>query len=82
MVGYPLHASFSSPTWSIFRYAPQNGKHTLLQGFFIQVFMSIQVLIVDDFADFITEYFYILFPLCYLYAYRQLFGYRFGGIYG
>lgn len=41
--------------------------------------MSIQVLIVDDLADFFTQYFYILFPLCYLYAYRQLFGYRFWG---
>lgn len=70
---------FIIPTWCIFRYAPRNTKHSLPQGFFIQVFMSIQVLIVDDLADFFSSYFYILLPLCYLYAYRQLFGYGFWG---
>ena len=70
---------FIIPTWCIFRYAPRNTKHSLPQGFFIQVFMSIQVLIVDDLADFFSSYFYIMVPLCYLYAYRQLFGYGFWG---
>lgn len=70
---------FLIPTWCLFRYAPCNARHSLPQGFFIQVFMSLQVLIVDDLADFFTDYFYILVPLCYFYAYRQLFGYRFWG---
>ena len=70
---------FLFPTWCLFRYSPRNTKHSLPQGFFIQVFMSIEVLIVDDLADFFTDYFYLLLPLCYFYAYRQLFGYRFWG---
>ncbi len=70
---------FLIPTWCLFRYAPCNARHSLPQGFFIQVFMSLQVLIVDDLADFFTDYFYILVPLCYFYTYRQLFGYRFWG---
>lgn len=43
------------------------------------VFMAIQILFVDDLADFFGDYFYILIPLCYFYAYRQLFGYGFWG---
>ena len=70
---------FLIPTWCIFSYAPQNTKHSLPQGFFIQVFMSLQVLIVDDLADFFTDYFYVLVPMCYFYAYKQLFGY---GVWG
>ena len=41
--------------------------------------MAIQVLIVDDIADFFGDYFYILLPLCYFYVYRQLFGYGYWG---
>jgi hypothetical protein len=67
------------PTWCLFRYAPRNTKHTLPQGFFITVFMAIQVLIVDILADSFGDFFYILIPLCYFYAYRQLFGYGFWG---
>ena len=70
---------FIIPTFCIFRYSPRNTKHSLPQGFFILVFMSILVLIVDDLADFFSSYFYIMVPLCYYYAYRQLFGYGFWG---
>ncbi len=70
---------FLIPTWCVFRYAPRNTKHSLPQGFFIQVFMSVQVLIVDDIADFFGDIFYIVIPMCYFYTYRQLFGY---GIWG
>ena len=41
--------------------------------------MAIQVLIVDNLSDFFGDFFYILLPLCYFYAYRQLFGYGFWG---
>ena len=70
---------FILPTWCLFHYAPRNTKHTLPQVFFITVFMAIQVLIVDDIADFFGDYFYILLPLCYFYVYRQLFGYGYWG---
>ncbi|MBQ6279114.1 MAG: DUF3667 domain-containing protein [Muribaculaceae bacterium] len=70
---------FIIPTWCLFRYAPRNTKHTLPQGFFITVFMAILILIIDNLADSFGDFFYILIPLCYFYAYRQLFGYGFWG---
>lgn len=70
---------FLIPTWCLFRYAPRNTKHTLPQGFFITVFMAILVLIVECLIDLFGYYFYIMIPLCYFYAYRQLFGYDFWG---
>ena len=70
---------FLIPTWCIFRYAPRNARHSLPQGFFIQVFMGIQFLIIDNLSDFFGEFFYIMVPMCYFYAYRQLFGYNFLG---
>ncbi len=70
---------FIIPTWCLFRYAPRNTKHTLPQGFFITVFMAILVLIVECLIDFFGYYFYVLIPLCYFYAYRQLFGYDYWG---
>ena len=30
------------PTWFLYRYSPRNSRHTLPQGFFIQVFMTTQ----------------------------------------
>ena len=70
---------FIIPTWFLFRYSPRNAKHTLPQGFFIQVLLANMVLVADDLGDFFGGYFYLLIPLCYFYAYRQLFGYRFWG---
>ena len=70
---------FIIPTWCLFRYSPRNTKHTLPQGFFITVFMAIQVLIVDDLADFFGDFFYVLLPLCYFYVFKQLFGYGYWG---
>ena len=70
---------FVIPTLCLFRYAPRNTKHTLPQGFFITVFMAIQVLIVDDLADFFGDFFYVLLPLCYFYVFKQLFGYGYWG---
>ena len=37
-----LLSSLIVPTWIIFRHAPRNTRHTLPQGFFIQVFMCVQ----------------------------------------
>ena len=33
------------PTWLVFRHSPRNSRHTLPQGFFIQVFMTTEYLI-------------------------------------
>ena len=62
---------FIIPTWCLFRYAPRNTKHTLPQGFFIMVFMAIQVLIVECLADFFGYYAYILIPL-YFFVYSPM----------
>ena len=70
---------FMIPTWCLFHYAPRNTRHTLPQGFFITVFMAIQVLIVECLADFFGYYTFLLIPLCYFYTYRQLFGYGYWG---
>ena len=37
-----LLSSLIIPTWFVFRHAPRNTRHTLPQGFFIQVFMCVQ----------------------------------------
>ena len=74
-----LAGFFLISTWFLFRYAPRNAKHTLPQGFFVQVLMAILVLIADDLSDLFSKYFSILIPLCYLFSYWQLFGYSFWG---
>ena len=76
------------PTWIMFRYAPRHTRHTLPQGFFIQVFL----LVLDLMVAFLlltplialnySLYFYastIAMMLFYVVAYRQLFGY---GVWG
>ena len=67
------------PTWFIFRRSPRNAKHTLPQGFFILVFLSIEVLVYDCLADCITGFITLMMPLCYLFTYKQLFGYSMWG---
>ncbi len=76
------------PTWLLFRYSPRNPRHTLPQGFFIQVFMLVLNMVVG---------FILLSPLdlwgplkymgisivvliiYYVIAYKQLFGF---GVWG
>ena len=74
-----ISSYFLIPTWAIFRYSPKNPYHTLPQGFFIQVFLSMHVLLIDDFADITSDVFYALIPLCYTYVNKQLFGHGLWG---
>ena len=67
------------PTWLLFRFAPQYPKHTLPEGFFIQVFMATLMLIIALVADITTEYIYVLAIIYYVITYRQLFGYGWWG---
>ena len=85
---FVLALFFVLPTWVMFRYAPRHPRHTLPQGFFIQVFLLVLNLIVS---------FIVLSPLAlwgsglylgtsvfiliayFTYAYKQLFGY---GVWG
>ena len=69
------------PNYFIFRFAPRNTRHTLPQGFFIQVFTAIVFLVLNMFDD-ITSLHWTTFVMgnVWLYcAYRQLFGY---GVWG
>ena len=67
------------PTWLAFRFAPGYPRHTLPEGFFLQVFVSVQALLLGlfCFGNEIVEY-----VLCEVYmyiTYRQLFGYGWWG---
>lgn len=75
------------PTWVMFRYSPRNTRHSLPEGFFIQVFLSVLEvamtffwillgLIHPDIYNFGITITMIFF---YIVTYMQLFGYGFWG---
>ena len=75
------------PTWVMFRYSPRNTRHSLPEGFFIQVFLAV--------LEVTMSFFWILLGLIhpniyktgititmifyYIVSYMQLFGYGFWG---
>lgn len=67
------------PTWLIFRHAPRNTNHTLMNGVNIQLFMSSLILICVLLRSLIGNWGLILVPVFYFIAYHQLFGY---GVWG
>lgn len=75
------------PTWLMFRYAPRHTRHTLPQGFFIQVFMIILQIAVHFLLlplnlinPLLFAVFNILFLMMYyIIGYKQLFGYGLWG---
>ena len=79
------------PTWALFRYSPRCPRHTLPEGFFIQVFNSVQVLMLLLVQILLTPLFpgvrsetggivlFLIVIFCIYRTYRQLFGY---GIWG
>ena len=69
------------PIYFIFRFAPRNTRHTLPQGFFIQVFSAVAFLIFNIFDD-VTSLHMVIFVLgnvWFYFAYKQLFGYSWWG---
>jgi len=71
---------FIFPTWLFFRFSPRYPKHTLPEGFYIQVFMSTIVLVVVAITGGLTTTWSgWLFVGCYYVAYCQLFGYGLWG---
>jgi hypothetical protein len=67
------------PTWLVFRFAPGYPRHTLPEGFFLQVFLSVQSLLLC-FLGYWNGYVETVLSLVYMYiTYRQLFGYRWWG---
>ena len=66
------------PTWIFFRRSKSLPKHTLPEGFYIQVFMCQFLLIFSELSE-VFNYFILLVPLYYVYTYRQLFRYSIWG---
>ena len=69
------------PIYYIFRFAPRNPRHTLPQGFFIQVFSTAMLLILNMLYDITAQGLLVsLLGAVMIYVtYRQLFGY---GVWG
>jgi hypothetical protein len=76
------------PVWIMFRYSPLRTRHTLPQGFFIQVFLCVlnmvlsYIILLPFWLINYKVYFYISAAVILIYAvitYRQLFGY---GVWG
>ena len=79
------------PTWFVFSHAPRNTRHTLPQGFFIQVFLSVQFYLWLFFCSFVlklcglgmdlvmTISFAVGMPLLVCVDYKSLFGYGWWG---
>ena len=66
------------PTWILFRLSPRHTRHTLPQGFFIQVFVSILLLILTLLSDLIPPA-SPLVPVWIIVTYKQLFSYGWWG---
>jgi len=67
------------PTWIVFRFAPSYPRHTLPEGFFLQVFLSVLSLLLC-LVGYLNGYVETALSLVYMFiAYRQLFGYGWWG---
>ena len=75
------------PTWVLFRYSPRHTRHTLPEGFFIQVFLCVVMLVLSFIGlplGIISPLGYAviifaLFGTYYLIVYQHLFGYGLWG---
>ena len=88
LLGMSLIAIF--PTWVMFRYAPRHTRHTLPEGFFIQVlFMDLEMVILllalpcwFFFSQWtVISVITLIFMFYYIISYRQLFGYSLWGVF-
>lgn len=76
------------PTWVMFRYSPRHTRHSLPEGFFIQVFLQViyvallLLLIPLEYAksDFLTLLSFLILAVYYVIVYKHLFGYNLWGI--
>lgn len=67
------------PTWLLFRHAPRNKRHTLPEGFFIQVFIGTLMLIIMELSYFTSGWLGWLIIVYFIITYMQLFGYGLWG---
>jgi hypothetical protein len=74
-----VNSVYILPTWLVFRFAPGYPRHTLPEGFFLQVFLSVQWLLLG-FIGYWNTTVETVIVIIYMYmTYRQLFGYRWWG---
>lgn len=83
-----MYLLFILPTWVMYRYSPRHTRHTLPQGFFIQIFLLVLNMVVTwiiltpllflNYSVYIYSCFIVL-VVYYFIAYKQLFGY---GVWG
>lgn len=75
------------PTWVMFRYSPRHARHSLPEGFFIQVFFMVIAVVLlilllpldmihSDYLSWIPS---LMIMAYYIIGYRQLFGYNLWG---
>ena len=75
-----LQCFYILPTWFVFRFAPGYPRHSLPEGFFLQVFISVLSLISTIVIGYWSDYLDLAFFVIYMYiTYRQLFGYGWWG---
>ena len=75
------------PTWIMFRYAPRNTRHSLPEGFFVQVLLSVLMVVLNFFLIYLVLVNLIAYNVAialftmfyYIVGYMQLFGYGFWG---
>ena len=70
---------FIVPTWFLFRYAPRHNHHTLPEGFFIQVFITILIIVFSGISELTGDWIAILIPLYSVSIYKTVFGYNLWG---
>ena len=83
-----MYLLFILPTWVMYRYSPHHTRHTLPQGFFIQIFLLVLNMVVTwiiltplvflNYNVYLYSCFIVLIIYYYI-AYKQLFGY---GVWG
>ena len=75
------------PTWIMFRYSPRHTAHSLPEGFFIQVFLAVLMIVLSfllmplGMVDlvFYSAVVYLLYGVYYIIVYKYLFGYSLWG---
>jgi hypothetical protein len=75
------------PTWVMFRYSPRHTRHSLPEGFFIQIFLAVIMLVLDVLCiplGIINPLVYTIVVCClygvyYIIVYKYLFGYGLWG---
>lgn len=70
-----LQSLYILPAWLVFRHAPACPRHTLPEGFFLQVFLSVPSLLLVFIGYWSRNVELVVWTACLYIACRQLFGY-------